>query len=84
MSSVRLRNTRSSLSIETKNALFEEHVYLKQNLVGLTSTASEGLNWPVNMKKDNNRNATSHIAVISTLVLPRFILALPMNFLFIN
>jgi hypothetical protein len=34
-----------------------------------TESASGGLNFVVNMKKDNRRKATSHIAVMSTEVL---------------
>jgi len=36
-----------------------------------TASASEGLNFVVNIKKDSNRNATSHIAVMSIEVLFR-------------
>jgi hypothetical protein len=43
----------------------------------VTAMASAGLNFVVKIKKDNKRNATSHIAVMSILVLFRGNLALP-------
>jgi hypothetical protein len=43
----------------------------------ITVTASGGFCLVANIKKDNNRNATSHIAVMSMLVLLRGIFALP-------
>ena len=51
----------------------------------VTATASGGFCLVANIKKDSNRNATSHIAVISILVLLRGIFALPIIFfLFTN
>src|SRR6478609_12105302 len=43
----------------------------------VTAIASDGLNLVVKIKNDNNRKATSHIAVMSMLVLLRGNLALP-------
>jgi hypothetical protein len=43
----------------------------------VTAMASAGLNFVVKIKNDNKRNATSHIAVMSILVLFRGNLALP-------
>src|SRR4029079_16440446 len=74
-------NTFPSLLIETVKASFSGAAFEDTELGGETSTASDGLNFVVKIKKDNNRNATSHIAVISILVLPRFILALPIIFI---
>jgi hypothetical protein len=50
---------------------------LEDTELGVTTvSASGGLNFVANMKKDSRRNATSHIAVMSMLVLLRGILAL--------
>ena len=42
---------------------------VETELGGVTVIASAGLNFVVKIKKDNNKNATSHIAVISIFVL---------------
>jgi hypothetical protein len=51
---------------------------------GVTSTASSALNFPTNIKKVNRRKATSHMGVISTEVLPLFILALAIFYYLIS
>ena len=48
----------------------------------LTGTASEGLNFVVSIKNDRSRKATSHIAVISILVLLRGIFGLAIFYFF--
>ena len=83
ISSVIFINTLLFLSIDTVNASFCGACLLDTEPGGVISTASDGLNCVANMKKVNNRNATSHIAVISTVVLPRFILALPIIYFLI-
>jgi hypothetical protein len=57
---------------------FEGATFDDTELGVVTVIASAGLNLVVRIKNDNNRNATSHIAVISTAVLFRAILGLPM------
>jgi hypothetical protein len=45
-------------------------------LGGATASTSGGFCFVANMKNDNNKNATSHIAVMSIVVLLRGILTL--------
>src|SRR6185312_4939215 len=51
-------------------------ILLYTELGVVTLNASGGLNFVAKMKKDNNRKATSHIAVMSIVVLLRGIFAL--------
>jgi hypothetical protein len=48
----------------------------------VTAIASAGLNLVVKIKNDNKRKATSHMAVMSMLVLLRGNLALPIFIIF--
>jgi hypothetical protein len=48
----------------------------------VTAIAYAGLNFVVKIKKDNKRKATSHMAVMSMLVLLRGNLALPIVYSF--
>jgi hypothetical protein len=56
---------------------FLSETILEETELGVvTVNASGGLNLVAKMKKDNSRNATSHIAVMSIFVLLRGIFAL--------
>jgi hypothetical protein len=60
-----------SLSIVIITTSFCSAAFVDTDFGVTTDRVSSGLNFVVRMKKDNNRKATSHMAVISTLVLLR-------------
>jgi hypothetical protein len=62
------------MDIITKS--FSGAIVADTELGGSICTASDGFGFVVRMKKDNSKKATSHIAVISTLVLFRGIFGL--------
>jgi hypothetical protein len=68
--------TLASLSIVIRTTFLSGAVLEDTELGVVTVNASGGLNLVANMKNDSNRNATSHIAVMSMDVLLRGILAL--------
>ena len=72
-----VRNTLPSLSMVTNTKSLLGATLEDTELGVSTAIASEGLNFVVKIKKDNKRKATSHMAVMSILVLLRGNLALP-------
>jgi hypothetical protein len=72
-----VRKTFPSLSIVIKTTSLSGATFAATELGVVTAMASAGLNFVVKIKNDNRRNATSHIAVMSMLVLLRGNLALP-------